>query len=357
MRALRIFEFFAGWSWERWLLLVACLALTAALTSPSAPTRQNVFDLLVVLDVTQSMNTLDYELDGEPASRLAFVRHALHQALPELPCGSKLGMAIFTEYRTFLLFAPVEVCASYSELAATIDAIDGRMAWAGGSEIAKGLYSGLLSAKALEGTPGLIFITDGHEAPPLNPRHRPEFTGKAGDVKGVIIGAGGLKPRPIPKFDPDGNPLGFWKPDEVLQTDTFSLGRGGSASHEQMVETEPAAPVPPQLKPPSGSEHLSALHEDYLKLLAGETRLGYQRLTTPQSLLAALTDQKLARQANVRTDLRWVPAGMALLALVIVYLPKRAATRRRSGRQGPEVAAGSAQRRGKSSAPSDRLAA
>jgi len=322
----RMGEIFGGWSRERWLLLGAALALAATIASPSAKLQQNVFDLLVVVDITQSMNTLDYELDRQPASRLAAVKYALHRALPKLPCGSKMGLGIFTEYRSFLLFTPVEVCANYSELSTAIDTIDGRMAWAGGSEIAKGLYSGLITAKAVDGTPALVFISDGHEAPPLNPRHRPEFTGKPGEVKGIIVGSGGSRPRPIPKYDLEGNPLGFWKADEVLQTDTYSLGRAGSVNHEQMVETEPA-PDLPQLKLPAGGEHLSALREDYLKLLAVETKLDYRRLTSEDGLIGALTDRAFARPAEVTTDLRWIPALVALLCLAATYWPRRSGRR------------------------------
>jgi mxaL protein len=194
------------------------------------------------------------------------------------------------------------------------------MAWAGGSEIAKGLYSGLLTAKALDGAPSLLFITDGHEAPPLNPHHRPAFTGRPGDVGGIIIGAGGFKPMAIPKFDPEGNPLGFWKPDEVLQTDIYSLGRGSSI-REQMVEQDADTPTPREIAPP-GSEHLSSLHEDYLKLLATETRLSYRRLTTPDSLAQAVHDAAPTRTARVDSDMRWIPAALALVVLVAVYFPE-----------------------------------
>ena len=63
-----------------------------------------------------------------------------------------------------------------------------------------------------------VFVTDGHEAPPLDPRHRPAFDDKPGDVAGLLVGVGGLLPVPIPKSDPMGRPLGFWRADEVMQT-------------------------------------------------------------------------------------------------------------------------------------------
>ena len=41
-------------------------------------------------------------------------------ALTELPCGSRLGLAAFTGYRSLMLLAPVEVCEYYGDLLATL---------------------------------------------------------------------------------------------------------------------------------------------------------------------------------------------------------------------------------------------
>ena len=89
-----------------------------------------------------------------PVSRLAYAKHLLRQTLADLPCGSRIGWAVFTEYRVLLLVAPVEVCDNYHELIATLDRIDARMSWAGASEVAKGLYWGLRTLKELGGNHG-----------------------------------------------------------------------------------------------------------------------------------------------------------------------------------------------------------
>ena len=123
------------------LLVGAVLALVACLFDPGWPVERSRFDHVVVLDITQSMDVLDEAIDGRPASRLAYAKHALRRALVRLPCGSKVGWGVFTEYRAFLLLEPVEVCANLSELRATLARIDGRMAWSGNSEIAKGAVS------------------------------------------------------------------------------------------------------------------------------------------------------------------------------------------------------------------------
>jgi len=305
---------------ERWLLAGAALALAIGFLHPRVPWQRSLVEQVVVLDITQSMNVQDQRLDGKPASRLAFAKHALRQTLLALPCGSKLGWAVFTEYRSYLLFAPVEVCEHLDELRSTLADIDNRMAWAGASEIAKGLHSGLSIARQLPGVPALVFVTDGHESPPLNPQHRPAFDDKPGEVPGLLVGVGGLLPAPIPKTDPSGRPLGVWRADEVQQSDLRSQGRGASVNGERLVD-DAAAPADPALGAAPGREHLSALHEDYLRLLAGEMGLGFHRLDNADGLAAAMMAPALARQVPVQADARVALALLAFVLLLLRYAP------------------------------------
>ncbi len=314
---------------ERWLLGAAALALSGSFMNPGLTLQRARFEHVVVIDVTQSMNVTDAQLDGNPVSRLAFAKHALRESLLTLPCGSKLGWAIFTEYRSFLLLAPVDVCANLSELRATLAQIDGRMAWSGNSEIAKGVHSGIGIAKGLPGTPSLVFVTDGQESPPLNPRYRPAFDDKPGEVAGLIVGVGDLVPSPIPKTDPEGRPIGFWRADEVAQTDPRSQGRGGSVGNESLVDDR-AGSAAPALGAMPGAEHLSSLREGYLRLLAGEQGLAFHRLQSTAGLAAAMAAAPLARPTPVWVALRPALAGLAFcLLLVRCVLPLLPSLRRR----------------------------
>jgi mxaL protein len=319
---------------DRWLLSAAALALAASFLNPGLMMERARFEHVIVFDVTQSMNVTDAPVaeapdsptGGKPLSRLAYARHALRGALLQLPCGSKVGWAIFTEYRSFLLLAPIEVCANLSELRATLAQIDGRMAWSGNSEIAKGVHSGLGIARLLPGKPSLVFITDGQESPPLNPHYRPAFDDKPGEVAGLVVGVGGLQPLPIPKTDPQGQPLGFWRADEVMQTDPRSQGRGASVSGEALVDDRSGA-VAPSLGATPGTEHLSSLREPYLRQLAGEQGLAYLRLESPQALAAALMSPALAKPVRVRVEGSVALVGLALCLL----LARHAALRWRRG--------------------------
>jgi mxaL protein len=292
------------------LLLSACVLLALTALRPAAQLPRETFGLLFILDITQSMNTPDLRLRGAPATRIAAARAAVGDALARLPCGSEAGLGVFTEYRSFLLLAPVEVCSGYAELMATLERMDWRMGWAGASQVGKGLHFGLELARALEPRPALVFVTDGHEAPPVDPLTRYPVENPA-RVAGLIVGVGGDALSPIPKFDMDGNDLGVWDEEEVTQLSVPALGGNADA--------EMRASAAQRVK--RGTEHLSSLKEAHLRQLAGEAGLRYLRLTSPEALLPALRRPDLARSRPVATDLRWALAAAALLALALCYMP------------------------------------
>jgi mxaL protein len=301
------------------ITLLAALLLAVALLSPSVPVTRAQVDAVAVIDITQSMNVPDQTIGGKPVSRLSFAKAKLDRMLSELPCGSRLGWAIFTEYRSFLLLAPLEVCEHQRELRATLQGIDGRMAWAGGSEVAKGINSGMEMVQALEDRPAVVFFTDGQESPPVNPSYRPSFTVARGAVKGLVVGVGGDVALAIPKLDPEGRPQGDWSASDVLQVDPYSLGRGGSVAGEQLVDSD-GSKAKPMLGATPGSEHLSALREEYLRLLAGETGLAYLRLENDAALAAALRAPKMTRDAVATLDLGPWLGSAALFCLVVPVL-------------------------------------
>ena len=309
------------------LLLLAAGLLLAALGGPAAVLEREVFRFVFTFDVTQSMNVSDGSVNDAPVTRLDFAKAAVRRTLDRLPCGSQAGLAVFTEHRTFLLFAPVEVCENYTVLSAMLDRIDWRMAWAARSEVAKGLYSSLSLAAALGKTTRLVFLTDGHEAPPVHPQYRPRFQGTPGEVAGAIIGIGGSEPAPIPRLDGDGKVVAYWSAGEVLQVDTYSLGRGANVQAEPMVGVDMSDV---QKRIAAGTEHLSALREAYLEQLARETELQYFHPESPQQLGIRLTRSVFADRRPAHTDLRWLPGILAVLSLLLAYVAVPARGRART---------------------------
>jgi mxaL protein len=286
---------------------VAFLLLLAALCMPTFNVPRATYDYLVVFDITQSMNVEDYELNGSPVSRLTFMREAVRRTLHELPCGSRIGWGVFAEYRTLVLLAPIEVCANYNDLLASLDRIDGRMRWGNASQIRKGLFWAMRGARDIGSHPRVLFMTDGQEAPPVEGEGLPMFDDlKRGDIGGWLLGVGGYTPRPIPRTDADGRPMGFWHPDEVVQKDAQTPGNQGVASHE----------------------HLSEVREPYLRELAGEVGFEYLHLSSLDSIRAAMLHPQFAEQRRAPTDFAWVAAAAALVTLVLSFA--RALPRRRS---------------------------
>ena len=227
-------------------------------------------------------------------------RRRHRHALRELPCGSKVGWGAFAGYRTLILLAPVEVCENYGDLLTSLSKINGGMRWENASEITKGVYWSMRAAKELGSNPNVIFVTDGQEAPPIDPTNiLPMFDDlKTGQVRGWLVGAGGYSLMPIPKTDDDGNRQGYWRADEVLQPgDTIA----GSKTR--------------------GAEHLSALREPHLLDVAHEVGFDYARLSSSESIARVMLDKRFARRAKAATDLYWIPVVIALLLLAARFSP------------------------------------
>lgn len=276
---------------------LAFLLLLVAIFMPPFDVSRATYDYLVVFDITQSMNVEDYDLDGVPVSRLTFAREAVRRTLHELPCGSRVGWGVFAEYRTLVLLAPIEVCSNYNDLLASLDRIDGRMRWGNASEISKGLFWAMRGARDVGGHPRVLFLTDGQEAPPVDGDGLAMFDDlKRGDIGGWLIGVGGYTPRPIPRTDADGRPMGFWHADEVVQRD-IKAGRATVASHE----------------------HLSEVREPYLRTLAHEVDFEYLHLNRLESVREAMLHPRFAEQRRAPTDFAWVAAVAALITLVLGF--------------------------------------
>jgi mxaL protein len=295
-----------------WQWLGAALALLLAWADPQATLTRRRLELFMVVDITQSMNTRDMSLAGTDTSRLAFTLAALQRAVAALPCGSRVALGVFTEYRSLPLLAPLEVCAHHEELLAVIERIDGRMAWASSSEVARGVESALQVAQQLAGRPSLVFVSDGHESPPLRGGQLPTLELPA-LPSGIVLGVGGDLPAPIPKIDPLGRVLGIWEADEVMQSDPMSLGRTVGGARQSLVNSDGSAL---EVFQASGQEHLSSLKEPHLRELAQVAGLDYRRLRDVADLSAVLRESALARPVRSAVSWRWLPLLAALLLIV-----------------------------------------
>lgn len=289
-------------------LLLAIALLAATFLRPSMQLEQPTFRYLFVFDISQSMNVRDAQPGEDSPGRLDYAKAAIWQSLSRMPCGTEVSYALFAGHRAFLLITPVELCAHYGELDAMLKRIDWTMTWESRSEVAKGVFKSIALAKHLPPDTRVVFVSDGHEAPPINPDVPPSFTGDPGEIKGLIIGVGGDKPVPIPKFDENGEQIGEWQADEVMHVDSFTADQLERAG---------------QLDSVSGTEHLSSLREDYLKSISAQTGLKYHRLGSVTSLNSAMTTRELGIPKTVAADLRWAYAVVALILLLVTLISNR----------------------------------
>jgi mxaL protein len=279
-----------------WPLLAALLLLAMAAWPPRVQLQRPVFEWQVSFDITQSMNVEDVALDHAAVSRLTLARAAMRDTLAALPCGSKVGWSVFADYRSLVILAPIEVCSHYEELLASLERIDARMRWANASNVGKGVTWAVRGARSIGPHTAFVFITDGQESPPLRANDTPPMVDVTpGEVKGWLVGVGGDVPVPIPKTGSNGETTGYWKPEDVVQGSAI----GGTQNHE----------------------HLSELREDHLRTLAKLVGVDYLRLNTPDALKSAMLDRRFAQHQAADTDLRWIPALLALLLLAWRFAP------------------------------------
>lgn len=294
---------------RRLAMLLALVALAATFAHPRVALERPAWRYVFVFDISQSMNVADVPEAHPSMTRLELARRAAAGAVAGLPCGTEVGLALFSGHRAFLFNTPLETCSHYRELTLMIEAIDWRMSWEARSEIAKGVFRALELLAQLPGETRLVFITDGQEAPPINPDVPPAFKGKVGAVKGLLVGVGGNALVPIPKLDPDGHQVGVWSESDVKQVDTFTADEDARAGRA----------------PRGGQEHLSSLREGYLQGLAASVGLAYHRLADEGDLARRLRDDSLAVPRTVDTDVRGLFALVALAVFLLALVaPGRA---------------------------------
>ena len=100
---------------------------------------------------------------------------------------------------------------------------------------------------------------------------------------------------PIPKSDASGEATGFWRAEDVVQR------ASGNSS--------------------SVGEEFSRRDDERLTSLARFTQLEYVALDSTQTLLDHAMRADYAEQRLTLTDLRWIPASVALLLLILKFLP------------------------------------
>ena len=308
-------------------LIITAVLLLLASALPPIPFPVKTYDFVFVLDITRSMNVQDYnDANGSAISRLEKAKAAMLDVVRELPCGSRLGLAIFTERVPALLYSPVETCADYPVIKASINHLDWRMAWVADSNINQALYNTLeLMEYPMLSRSKLVFFTDGQEAPPINPRYAPDYSyidllhHRDNDWSaGLIVGVGQHELSRIPKFDEDGIQIGFYTAEDVPHASNFGLPEDPSKIEGYVPRNGPWG-----TEKIVGTEHLSSVRETYLKQLAEQAKMHYHHLDSSTALSQAIQQPYFAEREIQPTRMNGLLAAFALLFLLHCYHPFR----------------------------------
>lgn len=291
------------------LLSGAVVLLLVALMRPTLNLQRDIYSYLLVVDITQSMNTVDMTMDGKPASRIVYTRRLLHDMVGSLPCGTRVGLAFFAGASVALQYSPIEVCQNYDAIQDNIAHMEWRMGWSGNSRLRQAAQSIAHLTRTLREPSQVVFFTDGEEAPRLHAFNTLELTGFQGGKGWLVIGMGSDKGAPIPKFDENNKLLGYWS------AESFQMQPGvAQISQENFgARNEDVAMM-------DSSRQFSKLDEEYLKKYTAEIGSDYVRGDNMTAVQSAITRLKPARHDVAPFDLNRLLAGLAGLLLLGAYL-------------------------------------
>jgi mxaL protein len=290
------------------LLGGAMVCLLVALFQPSIPVKHNIYTYLLVADISQSMNAADMQINGKPATRIAYTQALLHETVSSLPCGTKVSIGLFAGNSVAALYTPIEVCANFAAIQDTIDHLDWRNAWSGNSRVRESLYS---IARAVRGFPEpaqVVLVTDGEEAPKLHAFNTKNLTNFQGADGWLLVGVGTEKGIAIPKLTDKNQLIGYWS------NESFALQPGIAQISESTLGTRDDNVAG------ANDRFISKLDSEYLKSVAKEIGGTYVPGDNVHNLLDAMKAQKPARRDVAPFDLSWILAALAAILLLSAYI-------------------------------------
>lgn len=290
------------------LLGGATLLLLVALLRPTVQVQRDIYTYLLVVDITQSMNTVDMMVDGKPASRNAYTRRLLHDLISGMPCGTRVSLAFFAGASAALQYSPIEVCGNFDAIQDNIAHMEWRMAWSGNSRLRQGAQSIAHLTRTLGEPAQVVFLTDGEEAPGLHAFNTLDLSGFQGGKGWLVVGIGSEKGAPIPKYDENNKLLGYWSAESFqMQPGVAQISQENFGARDEGVAQS------------DYSRQYSKLDEEYLKKYTAEVGSDYVKGNSIAGVQNAITSLKPARRDLAPMEIDRVLAGVAGLLLLAAY--------------------------------------
>ena len=293
-------------------LLAAFICLVVALFKPTIPLKHDIYSYILVADISQSMNVVDMQLDGKPASRMVYTQRMLHDVIASLPCGTNVSIGLFAGVSVAALYTPIEVCENFDALQDTIDHLDWRTAWSGNTRIRESLFSLARVIRTFPESAQVVYFTDGEEAPKLHAFNTKDLTGFQGAKDWLFVGIGDAnKGTAIPKFDEKNQLIGYWSNGSfAMQPGIAQISEANLGIRNDDVAGE-------------NDRFMSRLDETYLKTISKEVEANYVNGSSLDNVIQTMKKQKPARNEVAPFDLSTILAVLAGLLVIAAYLPKR----------------------------------
>lgn len=286
--------------------LLASIMLIPVWFSPYIKLNSVVQDTLFVMDISESMNVRDVDYPRPQTSRLELAKSSVREAMANLPCGSRVSVALFAGDESVVLFEPLEVCRHFPAIEQVVSRLDTRMRWIGDSYVTKGLLSSIKEAEKRQ--LNIVMVTDGDEMPHHSAPRLTDLIDLKTRTKGLILGVGGEAPQPIPHLDGNQQIIGYWTQEEAVLEGNHpnllayvkTLQNGEKAVAGALDEV---------------GEHLSAYNKVFMRDIALASKMHLQKVNKPDDAIKALQDSVFKKQAIAERDARWI---FALISTVFV---------------------------------------
>ena len=304
-------------NYESLLLALMVLMLVLALVKPEIQLKQEVNNYLLMADVSQSMNAEDVNIGNKTVNRIEYTKHLMKRVVETSSCGTYISVGVFAAENVGLLFMPLEVCANYDVITDTIDHLEWRMAWRGNSRLSFGVKSSESIFDYLNAPAQMLFFTDGDEAPKVNAINKLDLSNLQIGKNLLFVGVGGHEWVPIPRYNSRNEWVGYWASD--------AKDYGASVTYNDTSKDDPD----PIVAYAEFDRYLSKLDAEYLQSLAQETKASYIEGQDVPAFYQHIQSLKPAASFVTAYSMRWVYISLALIFLVLTYLPDlmRRATR------------------------------
>tara|TARA_B110000037_G_scaffold219654_1_gene285277 strand:- start:952 stop:1917 length:966 start_codon:yes stop_codon:yes gene_type:complete len=290
-------------------LFLAFICLVIAFINPKLTMKKDISNYIFVVDITQSMLTIDAEINGEKVSRLNYAKDTLHKVLEQLPCKTKVSIGMFAGVSVAATYTPIEICENFSAVNETVERLDWRSVWAGNTRLRASMINLARLIRSFPEAAQVVYFTDGEEAPKLHAFNTENLNQFQGANNWLFVGIGSDEGTPIPKYDNKNQLIGYWSNESfALQPGVAQISAQNAGGRDNNVSSA------------SYDRYLSKLDEKYLISLAEEVKGNYINGGDVKNILAAMKKQPSAWRDDTEVHLRNFFAFLALLFFVMQFL-------------------------------------